>query len=119
MQKIKPLRYSAQIGEEITIEVTPISVGAFVAAALDGERLIDTETLARPAGFGTTPRYKFTITGPVDTMHFVEMEFSFPQADAAARYDTVVSGSNGGSDSFTVSRDDSVKDKGLRFKVVA
>ena len=119
MQKIKPLRYSAQIGEEITIVVTPISVGAFVAAALDGQTLIDTETLARPAGVGTTPRFKFNITGPLNTSHFVEMEFSFPQADAAARYDVVVSGSNGGSDNFTVRRDDSVKDKGLRFKAVA
>lgn len=110
MKKIKPLRYSAQIGEEITIAVTPIGVGVFVAASLDGVTL--TPAPDRP----NAPRFLFAIGGPVGTSHFVEMEFSFPQAGAGARYDVAVSGSNGGSDSFTVSKNDAVKDKGLRFK---
>jgi len=112
MQKIKPLRYAAQIGEQIEIGVTAVGVGVFVAAALDGNPL----TLIDP---NTTARYQFPIVGPVGSTHFVEMEFSFPGAGPAARYDVEVSGSNGGSDSFTVSKDDAVKDKGLRFKATA
>ena len=113
MQKIKPLRYSARIGEKITIAVTPIGVGVFVAAALDGAVLT-----AEPDS-PNAPRFEFDISGPAGTSHFVEMEFSFPQAGAGARYDVKVSGSNGGSDNFTVSKDDAVKDKGLRFKATA
>jgi hypothetical protein len=112
MRKIKPLRYTAQVGEQINIVVTPVGMGVFVAAALDGNPLTPTNPT-------TAPDFQFSIGGPVDSTHFVEMEFSFPGAGSGARYDVAVSGSNGGSDSFTVSKDDSVKDKGLRFKATA
>ena len=114
MKKIQALRYTAKIGEEISILVTPTGTAAFVAASLDGH------TFAPIPKTTNAPKYKFIINRPVGRTHFVEMEFSFPQAGAGAKYDVSVSGSDGnGSDSFSVGRDDSVKDQFLRFKVVA
>lgn len=113
MQKIQALRYTAKIGEEISILVTPTGTGVFVAASLDGH------TFSPIPNTANAPKYKFIINRPLGRTHFVEMEFSFSQAGAGAKYDVSVSGSDGGSDSFTIGRDDSVKDQFLRFRVVA
>jgi len=113
MKKIEPLRYTAQIGEEIDIVITATGTAPLIGASLDGH------TFSPFSGIGTTPRYKFIINRPLGRTHFVEMEFSFPQAGAGAKYDVAVSGSNGGSDNFSVGKDDPVKDQFMRFRVVA
>jgi hypothetical protein len=113
MKKIEPLRYTAQVGEEIDIVVTPTGTAPLVAASLDGH------TFSPISGVGTAPRYKFIVNRPQGRTHFVEMEFSFPQAGPGAKYDVALSGSNGGSDDFSVGRDDAIKDQFMRFRVVA
>ena len=112
MQEIEPLRYTVVGGEQIDVVVTPIGTGVFVAASLDGH------TLSPIPGTNAAPHYKFIVNRPVGRTQFLAMEFSFPQAGKAAKYDVSVSGSHGGLASFTISRDDAVKDPILRFKVI-
>ena len=112
MQEIEPLRYTVVNGETIDIIVTPTGTGAFVAASLDGT------TMSPIAGSDNAPHFKFVANRPVGRTHFVAMEFSFPGAGDNAKYDTAISGSNGGSAKFTISKNDSVKDPVLRFKVI-
>ena len=111
MQEIEPLKYLVELGETIDVIVTPTVTGVFVAASLDGH------TLSPLPGTNTAPHYRFLVNRPIGRTHFLAMEFSFPGADKGAKYDTAITGSHGGSASFTISKDDSVKDPFLRFKV--
>lgn len=113
MQEIEPLKYTALVGEVIDVVVTPTGTGVFVAASLDGH------TLSPLPGTSTAPHYRFVVNRPVGRTHFLAMEFSFPGAGKGAKYDVSVSGDHGGSASFTISKEDSVKDPFLRFKVTS
>lgn len=110
MKKDNAFKYEVSSGETITIEVTPVEVGAFVAAARDGQTL-----KPQPGTEDTRPTYVFT----VDDTSIVKMEFSFPGAPATARYDTVITGSGGGdTGGFTIKQTASIKDPAIRFMVV-
>jgi hypothetical protein len=113
MKEIEPLRYTALVGETIDVVVTPTASGAFVAASLDGH------TLSFMPGSDNAPHYRFVINRPVGRTHFLGMEFSFPESAKGAKYDVAVSGSGGGTATFDVSNEDSVKDPFLRFKVTS
>ena len=112
MTEVEPLKYTVELGETIDVVVTPTATGVFVAASLDGH------TLSPLPGTGTAPHYRFLANRPIGRTHFLAMEFSFPGAGKGAKYDTAITGSHGGSASFTISKDDSVKDPFLRFKVI-
>lgn len=110
MKKINAGKYHVASGETITIEVTPVGVGPFVAAARDGEVL-----LPESGTEDTKPTFIFT----VDSSSIVKMEFSFPGAPATARYDTAITSSEGGDPGgFTIKRNASIKDPNIRFIVV-
>ena len=111
MQEIEPLKYTVVLGEVIDVVVTPTGTGVFVAASLDGH------TLSRLPGTNNAPHFRFIVNRPVGRTHFLELEFSFPGAGPGARYDTAISGDHGGSAGFTISKEDSVKDPFLRFKI--
>jgi hypothetical protein len=113
MQEVEPLKYTVVVGEVIDVVVTPTGTGVFLAASLDGH------TLSPLPGTETAPNYRFLVNRPVGRTHFLAMEFSFPGAATRAKYDVAVSGDHGGSAGFAISKDDSVKDPFLRFKVTS
>lgn len=114
MNQIDSFKYEADSGEVVTIKVTPTSVGAFVAASLDGHTFAPL-----PATASTTPTFNFTVNRPVGRTHFVMMEFSFPGAPNAAKYDVAISGSSGGGTfGFVVKKTTALKDPVIRFKVM-
>src|SRR5262245_47410346 len=113
MNQINQVKYEASLGEIVSIKVTPVQVGVFVAASLDGH------TLAPLNGATNTPTYSFAVNRPLGRTHFVMMEFSFPGAPSGAKY-TVDISSNSGDDVFTfvIKKSSAVKDPIIRFKVV-
>ena len=112
MKKINSVQYEVALGEVITIKVTPVGVGIFIAASLDGHTL---SALPNPPA---TPTYIFTANRPVTRTHFVMMEFSFPSAPNTSKYDVQITGSGGGSGAFTIKKTTAIKDPIIRFKVV-
>jgi hypothetical protein len=113
MKTINSVQYEVAPGEVITIMVTPTGVGVFVAASLDGHTLAPL-----PGTAATTPTYTFTANRPIGRTHFVMMEFSFPGAPNTAKYDVVITGSEGGSGTFTIKKTTAIKDPIIRFKLV-
>lgn len=114
MKQIDSFKYEVSPGETVTIKVTPTSVGTFVAASLDGHTFAPL-----PATATTTPTFLFTANRPFEETHFVMMEFSFPGAPSAAKYDVAISGSGGGGTfGFTIKKSTALKDPVVRFKVV-
>jgi len=110
MKQNDAFEYEVSAGEEITIEVTPIGVAAFVAAARDGKTMTP-----EPGTAATNPTYVFT----VNSSSIAKMEFSFPGAPATAKYDVVITGSGGGdTGGFTILQTASIKDPNIRFMVV-
>lgn len=110
MKKINAGKYRVAAGEEITIEVTPIGVAAFPAAARDGAVM-----RPQPGTENTKPTYVFT----VNTSSIAKLEFSFPNAPATAKYEVVITGSGGGdTGGITILQTSSIKDPNFRFIVV-
>src|SRR5262249_49158723 len=110
MKEINAGKYQVAAGEQITIKVTPVSVGPFVAAARDGNVM-----RPEPGTENTNPIYVFT----VNASSIAKMEFSFPGAPATAKYDVVITGSGGGdTGGFTILQTASIKDPNIRFMVV-
>ena len=112
MNQINSFRYEVTTGETVTMVVTPVNVGVFVAASLDGH------TFSPLPGGGATPTFVFTVTKPVGRSHFVMMEFSFPGAPNTAQYRVDLTGSNGGAFTFAIKKTSAIKDPIIRFKVV-
>jgi len=110
MHETEPAIYTVEPGEHIDIRVTPSGTGVFVAAGLDGQ------TLARLPGSDNAPSYRF-VAGAIGRVHIVQMEFSFPQANAGSRYDVAITGDRGGSASFTIRESSALKDPSLEFSV--
>lgn len=111
MHETEPAIYTVETGETIDVNVTAVGAGVFVAASLDGA------TLSRLAGSDNAPRYRF-VAGSVGTIHILGMEFSFPQAAPGSRYDVTITGSRGGSASFTIRESSALKDVSLEFSVI-
>jgi hypothetical protein len=105
-----PYRYSVGQQETITIRITPVGVKKFITANLDGH------TVAKPPG--ANPTYVFTVTKPKGKVHVFFFAFDFPgvPANANARYDIELSGSNpGGPFNVSVNQSDPDKDVFFRF----
>lgn len=109
MKKNSVGEFEVARGEQITVQVTPFSVGPFVAAARDGNRLTPD-----PATASTRPTFNFT----VNNTSVLKMEFSFPGAPATAKYVAVFKGSEGGESQKTVKQTTSIKDPDIVFRVV-
>ncbi len=93
MKQENPYRYSVDIGEEVTIAVTPMdgASGERVTAAVDADVL---ENKGEPA----KPVFKFTAKKASKERHFVKMSFSFiPGNQNSANFEVRFEGSNGGS----------------------
>jgi hypothetical protein len=110
VKKVNAFKYEVAAGEVITIKATPTGVAALVAFARDGAKMTP-----EPGTADTTPTYVFT----VNSSSIGKMEFSFPGAQATAKYDAVITGSGGGdTGGFTILQTASIKDPNIRFIVV-
>jgi hypothetical protein len=105
--------------ETVTITVTPISVGAFVAAAHDGDPLVDQSPTKKHF------EYIFTITEPVDSAEVVKIIAQFMGSESStARYEIAVGSDDGGQTYSIVSieKPDSTglseRSRMIRFEVV-
>jgi hypothetical protein len=78
--------------ETVTILVTPISVGAFCAAAHDGDPLVDLSPTKKHF------KYVFTVSKAPPGIEIAVIAAQFMGTEpSTARYEIEVSGSNGGS----------------------
>jgi hypothetical protein len=113
MKKISRGVYEVAPGEAVTMKFTPVEVGEeFVAVAVDGEAL--------QSSGGTTPTFTFTASTTVGERHFAKIECDFPEdTPETARFDMILSGSNGGSFPRAIENSDPIHDPEFEFRVVS
>jgi len=114
MTKNNDFEYRVRKGERVKIKISfkPASQsGSFAVLTLDGQTL---------HGSGSPATYEFTVVKDVQHEHTLIMDFTFmPDAPANAQYDVEVSGSNGGTFNFAVTKSDPIHDPAVVFMVVA
>jgi hypothetical protein len=92
MRRKSAVRFEVTKGESITITVTPISVGAFVAAACNGAPLVDQSPTKKHFQF------EFDVTSKVGEVEAVAIAFQFMGSEpASARYEVTISSDDGSS----------------------
>ena len=118
MKRVNSVTYDVRPGEKIRLEVTPTNFSGSmpsIEAVLDGDELPNT-------GSKSAPVYKFTVSKPAGKTHRVLTEFTF-QFDSPddAFYQVSISGQSdvGCPCGLVVSKDDEVKEAGIRFRVKA
>jgi hypothetical protein len=114
MIKNNDFEYKVKKGERVKIKIsfTPASQsGSFAVLTLDGQTL---------NGSGSPTTYEFTVVKDVEHEHTVIMDFTFmPDAPDSAQYNVEVSGSNGGTFTFAITKLDPIQDPAVVFMVVA
>ena len=106
-------RYYVQPGEAVTMEINPVGTTGLVTAVQNGVKL-------KNLGSNDAQKFKFTASTTENSLHFLVIEFSFAGAGTdTARYELVLSGSNGGSysDFTAIAQSTPIKDPIFRFTV--
>ena len=90
MKRKTTVTFEVTKNESITITVTPISVGPFVAAACNGTPLVDQSPTKKHFQF------EFDVTSKVGEVEAVAMAFQFMGSEpASARYEVTISSDDG------------------------
>lgn len=118
MKKNDSFSYDVSRNERIVIRVTPKNFNDSLFSVRANR---DGSTFQPEAGSENAPRYKFTVTKPVDDIHTVIFEFTFIQGSPEnALYDVVISGQNdqGCPCGFTIRKTTGNKEPAIEFFVV-
>jgi hypothetical protein len=105
-----PKTFTVKAGEDILINITPVQIGDFCVASLDGASLtpISTNPLT----------YKFNVGKKEGLMHTLAIECNFPgDAPSSARYEVTINHSDTPISRFVITKSDPNNPFFLTFKV--